>query len=468
MIRIFFLIGISFLFQDHSKKKTEFTTLVYPPDRHAPIHKATSVHLFAMMAVIGRTDVTPNDPQGLAVTRLSATDKPEDRNDDDDLTAYGLNSGQNNIIYNISMEGLDVYDGKTPKQRLNHPMGITCTTDGAVYIADTENHRIVKLINSSGHLSFVNSFGKKGSKEGQFNNPTGIACDLTGRLYIADRENDRIQITDSTGKILSVIGEKSDSNFTKLFKPASISLIDPSDTYNYYHTGFIIVTDLNDSRIQKFSLDGKFLGGIQPGEYGFEKVKLTSSAIDFYGNIWVTDAHNHTIHKFTKDLIYITSFGTPGQGEREFLEPRSIAIWKRFGQVFIADKASAQYYHIGTDILNFKISQVDTSIHFDFFLTETSKVTAKILDENNQFVASLVWNKIHDLGQQTLVWNRYGSENPEFFSYFKKMRALKNQDSTVVTYPQLPSGLYKIVVEAKTTYVYNRYFTKKIEIEFTF
>jgi hypothetical protein len=32
------------------------------------------------------------------------------------------------------------------------------------------------------------------------------------------------------------------------------------------------------------------------------------------------------------------------------VEPRGIAIWKRFGQVFIAEKKGAQYFWIGTDL----------------------------------------------------------------------------------------------------------------------
>ncbi len=462
------ILFIAFLFlQDHSNQKKEFTTLVYPPERHAPIHKATSVHLFGLMALIGRTDVTPDDPQGMAVTRLTATDDPKDRNDDDDLTAYGLNTGQNNLIYNIGMQGLDVYEGKRPKERLKHPLGVACNSQGTVYVADTDNHRIVKLKYSGGVLSFAHSFGNKGERASEFQSPAGVALDVQNKIYIADRDNDRVQVFDSNETLLYTFGDKEDTLFTKLYKPSSIALLDSADIYNYYRTAFLIVIDLDQSRIQKFTLRGEFLGGVQSADYGFSKVKLTSAAIDYYGNIWITDALNHCVHKFTKDLIYITSFGQFGNGENQFIEPRAIAIWKRFGQVFIADKISAQYYHVGTDLLNVTITQADTSIYFDFLLTEDSKITARIMDENNQFVATLASNHTLPIGHRILVWNRHRSEDLTKVNFFMNMKKLKG-DSTVVSYPTMPSGLYKIVIEAKTTYGYSRYFAKKLEIEFTY
>jgi DNA-binding beta-propeller fold protein YncE len=468
------------------KKAHESTTLIYPPVHHAPLHKATAVHLFAFMALIGRTDVTPSDPQGVAATRLLISDDPQNKNDDDDLTVYGVNSGQNNIIFNSSMQSIDIYEGKGPKQKLKKPRGIACNEKGDVYVADTGHDRIVHLFNPGSYLAFVEAMGKRGSKFGEFSEPHGIAVGTDGKIFVTDTGNDRIQVFDNNMKFLYSIGDKNDSTglSVSMSRPEAIAFTNKDDPNSYFKDEFLIVTDLNNTRIRKLSPDGRFIAAVNSTDYGYQQVYLSSVAIDYYSNVWVTDIFNHCIHKFDRDLHYITSFGRIGDGDGQFFEPRGIAIGKKFGQVFIADKNSAQYYHIGTDIINFNISLQDSFIRFDFELTEYSKVTAKILDERNRPVAVLYSNRSMALGAHTLTWDRRvnaGLMTTIFPNDLIKRKLIQDSLEIVKNSPiadslrsvhttseLVKSGLYKIRIEAKTHYFYNRYFTKKLEVEFAF
>ncbi|HMV26326.1 MAG TPA: NHL repeat-containing protein [bacterium] len=453
-------------------RKSE-TLLVYPPANHAPIHKATAVHLFAFMALIGRSDITPSDPRGLAVTRLKSTDDPDNRNDDDDLTAYGVNSGQNNIIFNSSMQGLDVYEGKGPQQKLKRPRGIACNSDGDVYIADTGNNRLVKLKNPGGYLLFVKASGKKGNKSGEYDEPRGVAVDQKNQVYVTDYKNDRIQVLDSNLIPCQIWGNATDASGTlSLYRPDAIAASDGSDPDNFTQDHFLIVVDMDGTRIQKLGFDGHFQMGVVSSEYGFDKVNLTSVAIDGFNNVWVTDAENHAIHKFDRDLRYMGTFGSPGDGENQFIEPRAIAIGKKFGQVFIADKISAQYYHIGTDIQNLNVAIKDSQLVFSFYLPETSRLTARIVDEKGKLVATLARNSMTSPGIKMLQWNRaYKSNSPlrDILQFREQNRSDSTQGKQPAMTEQLaPSGIYKIEIEAKSTYIYNRYFTAKRALEFAF
>ena len=78
--------------------------------------------------------------------------------------------------------------------------------------------------------------------------------------------------------------------------------------------------------------------------------KASYAAIDYFHNVWVTDKDDHCILKFDKDLRLLDVFGSFGTDKNQFVEPRGIAIWKRFGQVFIAEKKGAQYFWVGTDL----------------------------------------------------------------------------------------------------------------------
>jgi hypothetical protein len=72
-------------------------------------------------------------------------------------------------------------------------------------------------------------------------------------------------------------------------------------------------------------------------------------AIDFYHNLWVTDTDKHCVLKFDRNLELLDIFGSRGSGDNQFIEPRGITIWKRYGQTFIAEEKGAQYYWMGTE-----------------------------------------------------------------------------------------------------------------------
>src|SRR5262245_8464494 len=51
--------------------------------------------------------------------------------------------------------------------------------------------------------NFLRAWGKLGAESGQFSQPHSIALDSKGRVYVADRNNSRIQIFDGNGKFLT-------------------------------------------------------------------------------------------------------------------------------------------------------------------------------------------------------------------------------------------------------------------------
>ena len=170
------------------------STYVFPSYYHTyGIHKAGPTHLFFFMGL----KVRFRNPQGVACVRLDSWDDPENKHDDDELTVYGINSGQNNIIYNKSMLALEVYGIKEKgDQRLNDPRGICANSKGDVYIADSGNHRIVRLFNPGRQLKFVKSIGDSGKGNGQFDYPEQVALDNNGNIYVSDTGNNRIQVFD--------------------------------------------------------------------------------------------------------------------------------------------------------------------------------------------------------------------------------------------------------------------------------
>jgi len=436
------------------------TTLVFPTYLHTyGIRKATRFHLFMFF----QNRVKFRDPQALAVVRLQAWEDSTTERDDDEVTVYGVNSGQNNIIYNRSMTSLGVYGlEELGIQRLNRPHGIAANSRGDVYIADTGNHRIVRLFNPGRALKYASAIGDRGSSPGKFYSPYGVALDSQGRIYVTDRDNHRIQVLDKDNRFLRQFGFRTDE-LCRLISPTGIAVIDSSEKWNFHKDSFIVVIDSMNQRIQKLSLRGKRLAQTNALKCGYPNANLLWTAIDYYGQIYVTDRENHCIHKFDRRLKYLTKYGRNGTADKEFIEPRGITIYRRFGQLFVAEEAGAQYYWIGVDVFNFRarFDEKDKWVHLRFFLTEPSFITGDVFDDQNEFVTKICEQKFMLAGFQQDYWNlRISQFEPDPIDDTHLIQTEKYRKLN-----RVPPGRYVLKFKFEPTYSSYQYFFKEKQSE---
>jgi hypothetical protein len=376
------------------------STYMYPAQGFMPfnIHRGTQTLLSLMLP---GTDF--DNPQGMACALLKKDHDPKAPLNDVVVTVIGVNSGSGEILYNTGLKDLKKFgsSGSGPGQFLA-PTGAAIHPNGSVAIADTGNNRVALLKDDGLRLRWVKVLGSLGTKAGQFNAPSGVAYDTPGNLYIADTGNNRIQVREVSGetRVLPIDG---------LDHPTALCVIDAKADWSFYKNDPIAnrlaVIDKQGQRLQTFSLQGKPLAQFTADQLSDGPMQLWGCAFDYYGNVVATDFAHGCLRKFGRNLEYLTTFGSMGDDDYQFEEPRGICLNTQFGQMFVAEKESAQYFWVGADAQNLAFQKTAQGFRFPFFLTERALVSALMLDASGNTVATLAQSQDLEEGAQELDWN---------------------------------------------------------------
>lgn len=204
------------------------------------------------------------------------------------------------------------------------PSDVSVSDGGLVYVVDGVNNRI-QVFDQAGAYQF--SFGGKGRAKGQFLFPMGIALDRAGRVYVADSGNGRVQVFTPTGTFLSAIDMPPGD------KPA-----DPTDTAIDDSRGLLYVVDNDNHRILQFDLESRRLlesfGTPGEGKRQFRYPFLIT--LDSDGYLYIVDVINTRVQVLSPDGKFVSYIGGWGVEKGEFFRPKGIAV-DRQGRAFVSD-----------------------------------------------------------------------------------------------------------------------------------
>lgn len=210
----------------------------------------------------------------------------------------------------------------------NRPWGCARDSDGRIYVADSFNHRIVRMDDMSG--TNWTSYGTNGLEAGQFQYPIGIAVDADDRILVVDYSNGRIvRIDDMAGSGWTSFGRTGGGEGEFRF-PTAIA-VGPD--------GSVYVADMGNDRIVRFaSMDGAgwtSFGATGGGTNQFRSPR--GIAVARTGSIYVADTDNDRIVRF-EDMTGagFSTYGTAGSGEGQLADPRGVAVGAN-GAVYIVD-----------------------------------------------------------------------------------------------------------------------------------
>jgi DNA-binding beta-propeller fold protein YncE len=154
------------------------------------------------------------------------------------------------------------------------------------------------------------SWGRTGSGEGEFRDPWGIAVAPDGAVYVADTWNHRVQKFDAEGRFLLQWGHLADAGGQLGVEPGGFW--GPRDIA-ISSSGNVYVTDTGNKRVQVFTPEGEFVtmfggGGGAPGQMD-EPVGI---AIAADGSIYVADTWNRRVQRFDAQHQFQGSWSVEG------------------------------------------------------------------------------------------------------------------------------------------------------------
>lgn len=195
---------------------------------------------------------------------------------------------------------------------LDFPTGVAVDSNGNVYIADRENHRIrrvtpagiITTVAGSGRIGFAGDGGF--AIDASFNLPHGVAVDAAGNIYIADLFNHRIRKVDTSG-IISTVAGNGIAGFAGDGGLATSALLNSPQGVAVDRVRNLYIADTQNHRVRRVNPSGiittvagngsaSFLGDGGPAT----DAALSSPAglaTDATGNLFIADSGNDRIRK---------------------------------------------------------------------------------------------------------------------------------------------------------------------------
>lgn len=253
-------------------------------------------------------------------------------------------------------------DGTGAAARFSNPAGVAWDGAGNLYVADTGNHTIRRVVVATGAVTtVVGTAGSPGSADGvgtaaRLQNPKGVAWDGAGSLYIADSGNYTLRkLVVATGAVTTIAGTAGTPGFANGVGAAA-RFVDPA-SLTWDGAGTLYITETSAYKIRKLvvgtgavttvagdpSMGRDSVDGVGTSARFYEP---TGAAWDGTGSLYVADGF--TVRKLDPASGEVTTLvgtalhtgSTDGTGPAaRFWQPYAVA-WDGTANLYVSDAAT--------------------------------------------------------------------------------------------------------------------------------
>jgi mucin-19 len=247
-------------------------------------------------------------------------------------------------------------DSSLEASRFNGAQGLAVNAAGEVFVADTGNstlRRILPLIDSV--ETFAGS-ASAGSDDGSgsaalFRNPGAAALDFAGNLYVADAGNHTIRKVTVSGVVTTLAGAPGESGCldgpgaeARLSGPRGVALDAGGNLYVADSGNHLIRVISPAGNVSTYAGTAGLRGSLDGTRESARFAMPRGLAVDASGNLYVADTFNFCVRKITRTGLVSTLAGSPGAagtadgsgGAARFASPVALAL-DAAGNVYVAD-----------------------------------------------------------------------------------------------------------------------------------
>ncbi len=189
----------------------------------------------------------------------------------------------NNKVLKLSQDGrllqtIDHAGSGSDHDHFNHPLGVSVSPEGLVYICDSGNHRVT-VHDEEGMFLFA--FGSEGSGPGCFEEPWDVTFGSDGLMYVTDVEN-RVGVWFKEGSF--------QRDFTTKYVPSYIAATGENH---------LLITSWDSDIVMVYTLGGQLVHEF--GERGSDPGRFNGPfgiGVDDSGAVYVADCGNRCVQVF--------------------------------------------------------------------------------------------------------------------------------------------------------------------------
>ncbi|CAF0795510.1 unnamed protein product [Adineta steineri] len=233
--------------------------------------------------------------------------------------------------HKFQQSAITVAGGNEEGQKLNqlyNPWGMFIDNDKSIYIADSDNHRVVKWKLNSNASEIIAGENGKGNENNQLNDPVDI---------VFDKKNNSFIISDMGNKRVIRYFDQNQTN--------QQILISNTDCWGLTidKNGFIYVSDDEKHEVRRWK-QGDIKGELVAGGNGqgnnlnqFNCPRYIFVDEDY--SLYISDNNNHRVMKWNKDAkegIIVAGGNGKGDSLKQLYYPQGLIV-DNLGQIYVAD-----------------------------------------------------------------------------------------------------------------------------------
>jgi sugar lactone lactonase YvrE len=293
----------------------------------------------------------PDEPQGWPATSYKRASiyymDSEARTVNDASPGGGISTreynAENDVVRSLSAANRATALGEAnPSEASELLSSNSAYNDGRLEQTWGPQHKVMLAVGKSGgreevlarnHVRYFYNEGAKAAEEKNGETYSLVTKTIDGAETANKEEFDqRTAATSYSGQ--NYLGWKLRKPTSTTTDPAGLDLV---HTTEYSESGNVIETKAPEGTAEVVYPPVYQATFGSAGSAGGEFSHPAGSAVDASGDLWVVDAGNSRIEKFSSSGTFIAAYGSAGSGDSQFSSPAAVAINQSTGNVFVSD-----------------------------------------------------------------------------------------------------------------------------------